>query len=245
MSTQTAKETRKGFRQASATRKPTLACIGYVAAVGEGKESKSKKYNVNPIEINGLAAGPNTTVYLLTRPEWFELDAEGNPSFRPDRLEEVEGGSGILFVYQKNIAQKGNVSLLQGVAGNEDRFGDLAETLLTKSVIINGKEETAAGDESAAVIEKLLEDFLVAGDGESPFEIGYVLRQQSTKTDDVDADGKAIYVLENRYEVSEWFEATEANKKKFRKRAEKSAEKAKAAGEPVHFKVTFDEGPAF
>ena len=238
MSTAQATERKRGFREASAARKPTLVCTGYVAGVPESKESASGKYNVTTVEINGLGASPNARVYLLTRPEWFETNEDGFPAFRPDSLEKVEGGRSMLFVYQKNIAQVGNTSVIQGLAGNEERFDTLAEALLSDP-------KTSDESDSAEAIQNIIEKLLVAKEGQTPFEIGYILKQQRNKTDDVDEDGKPIYVLENRYEVSEWFEATEANKKKYRKSAEKSRAKSDEAGEAVRFKVTFDEGTPF
>lgn len=236
---------KRGFREAPAKKLPTLVCTGYVSKVHEGKapdKSAGKIYTVNRVDINGYGGSRNVSVYLLSLPEWFatDLDEEGvkRPAFRPTSLEEEEGGASKLFVYRKNIrAVSDDVpSTLQGLAGTEDRFYDLCDALLDA--------EGIDGPESPKVISDTLTAFLTP-EGEEPVEIGYVLKQKRTKTDDVDEDGKAIYILENSYEISDWWEPTEANKKKYRKSAEKSAERAAEKGEPVTFKVAFEQGTPF
>jgi hypothetical protein len=242
---QTQTQKTKGFRSASASRLPKLACTGYVAAVYDGRESKSGNYNTVTVEINGFGGSKNTKVYPCTRPEWFAVDEDGNPIFRPDSLKKVEGGKSIQFVYASNIKGEDGVSTLEGLAGSEERFDLLTERLLTDA-------RTSDPDKSAEAIASILEDVLVAGQGEEPFEIGYILKQQAEKSVDKNGKpeldpetGKPVYIYKNRYEIDEFFEATEKNKKRFRKQAEKSAEKAKETGEPPYFKVTFDDGTPF
>jgi hypothetical protein len=58
-------------------KKPDLACMGMVSAVGEAKLSQSEKayYYVLPIEVTGKFAAPQKLVYFfLFRPEWFAKD---------------------------------------------------------------------------------------------------------------------------------------------------------------------------
>lgn len=226
------------FNEASAGKKPTLVCTGYVSKVDETNPSKSGNYNVTPIHINGIGASLGTTIYLLTRPEWFEVDGDGRPAFKPNDLDKVEGGKAMLFVYRKNIAGRGTVSNLQGLAGNQDRYEDLADALLTSDGIT---DEDNGGD----VITKVLTSKLVAAEGKEAFIIGYVLQQQRTKTDEVNEEGKHEYLLENKYEVKDFFEVTPEALKKYRKAAEKSAKKAQETSTPITFKVCFDEATPF
>ncbi len=233
MSTQAQAKQNRAFRKAPAPKLPTLVCTGYVSVVGEGKESEKGVYNVNPVEINGYGGSRNTKVQILTRPEWFSLDASGNPDFRPDQITD----NGMAFVYRKNIAAVDGISNLRGLAGNEERYAALSNLLFAA--------EGIAGDTSFNAIQNVLESFLIPAEGEDSVEIGYVLKQKRTKTEDLDENGKNIYLLENKYEVSDFFEATDENKKKYRKSAEKSAEKADKARTPYTFKVCFDEGAPF
>ncbi len=239
MSTGTETAQKKLFNEASAARLPKLVCTGYVNKIGEGKASKSGVYNVNPIDIQGIGASRNQTVYLLTRPEWFEVDDNGYPTFKPDSLSQVEGGSSMQFVYRRNIKGRGTISVLEGVCGSAERFENLQEAFLAAEGISDDTD-------SAEIIEGLLQTYLVAKDGESPYEIGYTLKQQQTKTGEKDEDGKNIYLLDNRYELESFWEATPEAKKKFRISAEKSAKRAAENGKPVSFKVCFNEdGPQF
>jgi len=68
---------------------------------------------------------------------------------------------------------------------------------------------------------------------------------QRTKTDEVNEEGRHEYLLENRYEIKDFFEITEEALKKYRKAAEKSAKKSQESGTPITFKVCFDEGTPF
>ncbi len=228
----------KGFREASAQRLPTLICTGYVAAVTDGRLSKSGKYNTVTVEINGLAGSRNTKVFPCTRPEWFATNEEGQPTFNPASLDKVEGGDSIKFVYANNLAQSGETSTLEGLCGSAERFEALQDALLSNP-------EVQDPETSAEAVASVLDEILVARQGEEPFEIGYKLTQQREKTVDKDEDGKTIYIYTKNYEVSEWFEATEKNKKRYRKIAEDSAEKAREAGKPITFKVCFDNGTPF
>ncbi len=239
MSTAAEQTQKKLFNEASAAKLPKLVCTGYVSKIGEGKASKSGVYNVNPVEIQGIGASRNATVYLLTRPEWFEVDDQGYASFRPDSLQDVEGGAGMLFVYRKNIKGRGTLSNLEGLCGSTERFENLQEAFLTAPGITDDTD-------SPQVIEELLTKYLLPADGEAAFEIGYTLTQRRTKTAEKDENGKNVYLLENSYELSEFWEATDKAKAKYIASAEKSAKRNAENGKPISFKVCFsDVGPAF
>lgn len=222
------------FAAADASRKPTLVCTGYVFKVGEGHPSTSGVYNVNPIEIQPFGGGRAITYQFLTRPEWFELDSDGKPSFRPRSLEKADGGKSMLFVYQKMMNGEGTMSALEGLAGTPERLAALEDALT--------ETEGLDGDESANILEGIFKDILLAAPGSDPVEIGYVLKQARNKTGFKNAEGRAEYVLDNKYDLGEFWEVTEKNKKQYRKIAEKSAARTQAKDEPISFKICFDEG---
>lgn len=222
------------FAAADADKMPTLVCVGYVFHIGEGHPSKSGVYNVNPVEIQPYGGGRETKFQFLSRPEWFALDGEGRPAFRPKDLKNAEGGKSMTFVYKKMINGRNEMSALEGLAGNAERLGLLEETLVDTPGL--------DGDESATVLEGIFNDVLIAKDGEDAVEIGYILKQQRVKTDEVDENGKAVYILDKGYELANFWEVTSKNKKKYRDIAEKSAARNKAKGEAISFKVCFDEG---
>lgn len=230
----TAEQAKKSFNKAGYKKLPRLHCTGYVALVEDGRESKSGNFNTVTVEINGLGGSRNTKVYPCTRPEWFELDAEGNPTFQPSNYDNVEGGKKLQMVYANNISQEGGVSTLQGLCGSEERFDALQEAFLTNPNV-------ADENKSAKAVESILDELLVAKQGEEPFEIGYTLKQQQIKTDKKNAEGKPVYINTKFYEIDTYWEATDKNKSAIRKRVEKAAEKAEAAGEPCYQKVAFDD----
>lgn len=211
-------ETQPKFREASARRMPTLACIGSVAAIGTGKISGSGKYIVQPIELGSLEAGKDLRLNFLYKPEWL------SPGFDPDSLEEVEGGDSMLSVYRRHISGRGALSNLSGIAGTDERFEALSGALLSQEpVTVEGTEQ-------------ILNDFFFGQDAED-VTIGYIAKQQSTRTDDIDPKtGKNVYVLENRYEVSSFFRFDEKTIKSLANRANKSNGK---------FRLTFEAGVPF
>lgn len=230
----TQEKRQRQFAAADADIIPTLVCTGYVFKVGEGHLAKSENYNVNPIEIQPFGGGRPITQQFLSRPDWFALDGEGKPSFRPKSLRTADGGKAMLYVYQKMMNGKGTMSALEGLAGTEERLCKLEDALIAA--------EGLDGEESASVLEGVFQNVLIAKDGEDPVEIGYILKQRRQKTDDVDENGKRIYVRDKGYDLDGFWQVNDKNKKKYRKIAEQSAERQKAKGEPVSFKVCFDEG---
>lgn len=224
------------FAAGDAPKMATLVCTGYVFKIGEGHESKSGQYNVNPIEIQPFGGGRAATYQFLSRPEWFEFNDEGKPSFRPQSLNGVEGGKSMLFVYNKMINQKDTISAMHGLCGSKARLSLLESRIAAKYPAV------ADDVDSPSVLEDIFTDVLLAKEGAEPFEIGYILRQAREKTDEVDDQGKVIYALKKSYDLSDFWEVNDKAKKAFRKKAEKSAERQKAKGEPISFKVCFDDG---
>lgn len=202
-----------GFREAEASEKPTLLCVGTVGEVEDAHISKSEDYVVQPIKIEALDAGRNQTLYLLYRPEWLTR------SFNPASMKDEHPGP--FFVYGKNIATKDGYSNLRGLAGSQEAFVSLAKQLIGITANDEGPNMEA--------VTKVLRDFFAANvdaEGNSR-KIGYELRQQQTKTDEVDEDGKAIYLRENRYEVKSYFDVTEKGLATAKRRAERSNGKVK------------------
>jgi hypothetical protein len=235
MSTQFATETETdnqptGFAEASAKRMPTLICVGTVGEVGEGHLSKPNEdgvsnYIVQPISIEPLDAGRSTKVQLLYRPNWFV------PGFQPETLKELDGGEGMHFVYGRNINSRGSISVLRGLTGSPETFKDLAVQLLSLDV------PQGADGPSIEDVQKTLTDFFegnVDASGEKVKFI-YELRQQYTKTNELNAEGKPIYLAENRYQLQQIMDFNEKNLKSQRIRAEKSQGNTKFTYEGVPY----------
>ncbi len=222
------------FAAGEADKKPTLVCTGYVFKIGEGHLSASEKYNVNPIEIQPYGGGRPVTLQFLSRPEWFALGKDGKPTFRPAAFKTMEGGKGMSFVYKKMISNPDKLAAIPGLAGTEDRLARLEQAMV--------ESEGLDGDESAQILQGIFENILVAGDGEDAVEIGYTLVQASEKTDEVNEEGKAIYLAKKGYDLKEFWQVSDREKKRFRGIAEQSAARQKAKGESVSFKVCFDDG---
>ncbi|MEN6587810.1 MAG: hypothetical protein ABFE02_17350 [Sulfuricella sp.] len=192
---------------------PTLANVGYVSDLGEPKATESGTYVNQPITIEGIGGSRGIRVNLLYRPEWF---VEG---FNPDELEKIEGGSGMLFVYRKNIAARGSLSVLAGLCGSDEVFAALQGQILDLPEV------------TAEAVHDVLQAALI--DGNAP-NFGYTLKQKRTKTG-VGEDGKNVSALENQYEVDQFWYATEKNQKAMRKRASRDQ----------NFKVNFDDSIPF
>jgi hypothetical protein len=190
-----------GFAEASVQKLPSLACIGYVDVVADGKVSESGKYIVQGITLRGFGPSRGCSTNLLYRPEWISA------TFNPDSLNEFgDEGQKMLAVYRRNIAVRDGISALKGLAGSEERYQALAQKLLTLPAV------------TEATVSDVLKEFF-SGD---QFEIGYVLRQRKNKTGETDENGKDVYELTNGYEVQEYFFVTKANIEKLQKRAARS-----------------------
>jgi hypothetical protein len=115
-------------------KKPDLACMGMVSAVGQSHLSNSEKayYYVLPIEVTGKFAAPQKLVYfLLFRPEWFTKDhkaihildgtTEGEQHYRRYRQDistKLRDGSG-------ERIRGSRPSTLQAILG-EEKFAEFA-----------------------------------------------------------------------------------------------------------------------
>jgi hypothetical protein len=197
MTTYTEDEQQLTFAEPQAAEKPTLICAGHVTKVGEAKISGSGKNITIPIDLEPVDAGRKQRVYFNFRPEWLTV------GFKPYELEKQD--SKAHFTYKKNIADQDNYSVLRGLSGSKLAFARLANTLLhlpTTEQEFN--DEQLIGPVMEDVADALREFFEGnVDDAGQPVIVGYVLAQETTKTDEttVDEHGKIrnVYVRENRY----------------------------------------------
>jgi hypothetical protein len=212
-------QTKLGFATVTVEKVPSLACVGKVVEVGEGKLSKAETYVVQPIIIRGNGANRQGRVNMLYRPEWFD------PSFDPDSIKTDAGeqAKGMVFVYQRNIVPaRGSkkLSVLQGLAGTPERFDDLSARLLG-----------ATYDENMITqVRNILNQFLVA-EGED-VQIGYKLVQATEDTGEFDEKGKKVKALKEGYEVGDFFYPIKAHL---------VGQRAYAKKNPDKLQIAFDE----
>lgn len=211
------------FATPAIERKPNRICVGRVASVGDAYEGKSGKYYNVKITIEPLDAGSRATLYFLFRPEWMAQLSQ------VDLINLKEADSGAHFVYRKSIAtnEENEQSILQGLSVTTDDFNALASRLIGLGV-----ENVAA---NPTIVSDVLRTFLVEENGER--NIGYVLKQQMQKTDEVHPEtGKAVYIPTKNWEVDTYFNA---NDEKAIARQTK-----KAASNPTRYQMTYS-GSAF
>lgn len=227
----------QGFRVPQAAYKPSLACLGYVDEVVGTKVSKSQNYLVSTISLKGYGASNDIKVYFTFRPEWLVS------GFNPLALERVEGGDKMIVVYRNNISSDDSTPLLKGLVGcDNDKYDGLAEKMFALEIdkMVDAEDNPDVGAICGAVNSVLIEVLINEKAGE---RVGFILRQQSEKTGEVDAQsGKDIWRRLRWYEVNSWFNPdSEDAVKRLRTRAEKAAEKAANEGRAPSFKVMFSE----
>ena len=204
------------FAKAEAKKLPGLGCIGRVQSVGEAKESKPKgeatsgNYMVVPIEIEGYGASRSIRVHFLYRPEWF---AEG---FDSNTLLELDGGTGFEFVYGTNFGRDGQIGLLQGLTGGTEAGLDALAARIQALPL-----DADTGGPSPEDVAATLEDVLV--NEEAGKLVGYVLKQQQTKTGVNPDTGKMTYANTPFYEVDQWFVPNDKGRARVQKRAAKAS----------------------
>jgi len=192
---------------AQADIKPRLYCVGTITDVKEAKPTESQTYINQSFGITGEGASPNFNVMLLYRPEWLK------PGFNPKT---DLPDSKTQFVFGRNISKHGNVSILQGLTGQEEAAAELEDLLLSLP-------PDSDGDPTVEDISKVLNKFF-----EKTRTIGYVLKQKTSVTGDLDDKGKPVRVLENGYEIDNLFFPTADKLKALKKSAEKSDGKSRA-----------------
>src|SRR5690349_8695608 len=210
MSTQTA----LGFASPTVEKLPQIACVGTVSSVEEGKVSQKGTYVVQRVVVGGKGANKTSSVNLLYRPEWF------TPGFNPDTIKELDNADSVMFVYTRNIVPPpgdANLSVLQGLAGSDERFAALSGKLLSLNA--------GTTEELISSIESTLRTFLVVEGKDTP--IGYKLAQAKEDTGNVDEHGKKIKILKASYELDSFFYPTEKKLKSLRSYAQRKPENLK------------------
>lgn len=209
----TATQENLGFQEAKIAKVPSLACIGTVGEVGEGKISSTGSYVVQPISLRANGPGRGTRLNLLYQFDWLVR------GFDPASLDEYENGASMLSVYRRNIAVKDGISNLKGLAGSDAAYQTLGSLLLTEQVRATYKSTEEEKANAIEAIQNILREFLMVTNEETL--VGYVLKQRKEKTVDSET-GKTTYELASGYEVGEWFFTTPESIKKVKLRADRS-----------------------
>lgn len=219
---------------------PITSNVGRIVEVSDAYKSKNfdnTGYWVIKMVLDAIGAGKSHTFWLTYKPEWLKF------GFQSRKLEGQKGNP--LRLYKQNISDSESVSLLQGIAGLPENYGELCSLLDAVDVDPDSEPE-----EYGKAIGAAFNQFF----NENKPLIGYVLKQgqERVKND----EGKTEYIRSKFMEVDRWFYPTDKNLDYERKLAERSAKKIQAMIEanenseeykpiPSGFKVTFDEKVPF
>jgi hypothetical protein len=194
-------EPRPTFLSPPLAQKPQLICAGRVTAIGDAYLSaKSEKYYVVKISLTALGAGKDQNIYWLFRPEYFNAAMT-----RADLNTMAEADKGVYRMYEQHICtnEEGKKSTLQGLTGTPEAFNELASRLLSLGV--------DAITETPTLVSDVLRTFFVEENPQAV--VGYVLGQQSEKTDEIDPEtGKNVYVPSKWLEVKSYWTVDEEGK---------------------------------
>ena len=199
-----------------APKMPVQICAGRLGKIGEIKENRdeTKHYYSLPLEIEGLGGSPTAKVWFTWRPEFFSANVRDWVSGLPKKGDEEPGeltrGSAE-FVYARNIIGD-DMSLLQAVAGSEEKFNALYDAL------------AATDAEPGSVREVFVETF---GDGDEPPPMFYFTRQQAREK-----IGDGEYRAKSTYDVGRFFYADDKKSMKYYQ--------GKAAKDEINYEFTFD-----
>lgn len=224
------------FAQAKTPKLPELACKGVITEVPEAKLTASEDYYMIRVKIQGIDGSKDVTVNFLFRPEWL------TPGFDPVSFETLINSSepevakrGRAFdtVYRNNVGgSNSQISHLKGFCGANDealnKFGELRDALYAKKNA--GKTAEDAEDLTGDEIQGLLSKFVMQVQGSKV--LGYVLKQATQKTDEMDDNDKPVYELRSNYEVKNYYLPSEKMHASFVKRA-------KAAVPAGSFKIAY------
>jgi hypothetical protein len=195
------------FVAAKARELPTIACTGYIDEVGEVKATSGGDYAIFRINLVGTRGSRGQGFNFMFRPEWFDVgynpEVIGTYDFPETTEEETKKKrNGMLSVYRRNIAPQSGLSALKGLTGSEDNW----------KVFLQRREETAnriaaERPDDPTFNEEDVHAMLTSFWSEDcpGQEIGFVLKQGSEKTDQVDERGKVIYQKTDRHEVDSFF----------------------------------------
>jgi len=224
------------FAKMEAKALPTQAVVGKITSVGPFTPSKGSDgtYLTGPVSFSAYDAGQSQKIYLTFRPEWFteafhqEVGESGGSvekyfeeKYGDQEYTKTDGSvknaaKSFSFVYQSNIANGDNTSLLQSIFPEDEQFENFVQAAF--------KENFDPAEPDLDAVNKFFETQLVDK------KMGYIMSQKKIKTQNVDANGKAIYLRDNTREVKSYFPVT---KKKIES-MEKSAKNSKTG-----FTLTF------
>lgn len=254
-----------GFSAAKVRKLPGLGCVGYIAEVGELKDTEKGVYQYVKITIKGHNGSRGSTKNFFFRPDWFTpgFDAESlNDITEPDPEDGKPLGPKMYGMYRQYIFSEsdqsaienasetkpridGTPAVLRGLCGSDENFKAFCkkrQILYNKIVAERGKTDSDGQPTSftGQEVRDLLAEFLLR-DIEGTV-IGYELKQQREKAGE-DADGKPTYRLTDRYEVDVFKFYDQVTVKGWERRAKAAANKAAAegAGAVPSFRLGYSE----
>ena len=221
------------FNSEGAKKKFTLVCLGKLEVIGDvgitvqktdarTGELKPQYYKV-PFEVSGAGSYGNQKGTFLWTPEFLE------PGYLPARDESASRR----FVFSNNIyreeadynllaspisdIQRVGHATLPGLCGSEEKFAEVTDTL--QGLFCSEPDIPTLAGKVQEVLESLVGTV-----------VGYVMKQQFQKTDQVDSQGKSIYLALKYSEIAGFYYPTEKNIKFLQKKVEQFNGKAKAGG---------------
>jgi hypothetical protein len=207
-----------GFATAEVRKMPRLACVGYVDDITEAKDTESGMYaNCRVSIIGSSGASRKITTNFLFRPEWF------TPGFNPETINQLEDPElsaedlertrkGLYMSYRRIFGTRESTGQLEAMIGGKQNLEALAAKRDALYASGGNKEFTPQQ------VGELVRSFVL----DTAANVGYVLKQATEKTDEVNENGKAVYALREQYEVGEWFIPTADNQKRMVTRAKKA-----------------------
>jgi hypothetical protein len=222
------------FSNPTVEAKPILFCIGQLAEISEPKPTATGTYYLCSVKIAGNGASRDQYTNFMFRPEWF------GAGFNANIFDQQEGGKGLKFIYRKNIAAREADSLLRAICGAGEEGDELFETLSNTIQAVPAPDfesESTTDDEILEYVRKVVDTIreIVLPEGPGP-QLGFKLKQGQDKVEgEFDEAGKPLRVLNDRYEVAEFFRTDAATIARIAKRVEKDNERI-----PGSAKLTFE-----
>lgn len=194
------------FSASAVQAKPQVACIGTVSEISEPRLTEKGIYWLSTVKFSGTRGSQNMTTNFMFEAEWFE------PGFNSASLADDRSKD---FVFSKNINKTGEVSLLTALCGGTEDHRRAFRAELNAARAQNGSPLTP--EQIVGALKAFVENHQE--------EVGYILKQATQDTGDVDSNGKKIKVLLDKYEIGSYFEVSDEIVTAQEKRALKSAGK--------------------
>jgi hypothetical protein len=215
----------------------TQAVAGKISKVGPFIPSKGSDgtYITGPVEFSAYGAGQSQKIYLTFRPEWLsekfhiEVGEAGGSvekyfqdNFGDQEYTKTDGSvknaaKSFSFVYQSNIANGDNTSFLQSIFPDDEAFEAFVQSAF--------KQNFDPAEPDLDAVNAFFESQLMDK------KMGYIMSQKKIRTQNTDANGKAIYLRDNTREVKSYFPIT-------KKKIESLVKSAKTS--KTGFTLTFD-----